>query len=94
MGYMTALSMTETDLPIEAQLEYHLRANHFPPVPTSMIPACIEAIDAWYDGNTEKKISLPEGVGYKGLTVAPAWAIIEGHHLEAWLQDDDYEGDI
>jgi hypothetical protein len=24
-------------------------------------------------------------VTYKGLTTAPAWAIIEQHHLDAWL---------
>jgi (2Fe-2S) ferredoxin len=28
---------------------------------------------------------MPEGVSYKGLDTAPAWAIVEQHHLEAWL---------
>jgi hypothetical protein len=92
MGMMNAIGMTETNLTIERQLEWHLRSNHFPPVPTSMVQPCIEAIDAWYDDATDRNISLPDGVRYKGLTVAPAWAIIEQHHLGAWLQEpDEYE---
>ncbi len=34
---------------------------------------------------TDREIKMPEGVSYKGLDTAPAWAIIEQHHLEAWL---------
>jgi len=57
-------------------------------VPKSMVPICIEAIDAYAEEDYEKLIALPEGVGYKGLTVAPASAIVEQHHLEAWVDFD------
>ena len=87
------LAHLEMGLPIEAQIEYHLRANHFPPIPASMVQPCIEAIDAYWEDETEKLISLPEGVGYKGLTVAPAWAIIEQHHLHEWTVSYDYDAE-
>jgi (2Fe-2S) ferredoxin len=39
-------------------------------------------------------IAMPEGVFYKGMSHAPAWAIIEQHHLDFWLpQDDEYYGE-
>ena len=73
-------------LDIETQIGIHLSANHYPPVPSSMIRPCIEAIDAVNDaGLWDLEIPMPEGVTYKGLTTAPAWAIIEQHHLTAWL---------
>jgi hypothetical protein len=79
-------------LDIETQMSIHLSANHYPPVPKSMIRPCIEAIDAVNDlGLWNADIEMPEGVTYKGLTTAPAWAIIEQHHLDAWIiEREDY----
>jgi hypothetical protein len=72
-------------LDIESQIGIHLQSNH-PPVPKTMIKPCIEAIDAVNDaGLWDLDIPLPEGVLWKGLTSAPAHAIIEAHHLNAWL---------
>ena len=74
------------DMTIERQVGIHLSANHYPPVPRSMVQPCVEAIDAVNDaGLWNLEIPMPEGITYKGLTTAPAWAIIEQHHLEAWL---------
>jgi hypothetical protein len=43
-------------------------------------------IDAVNDaGLWDLEIPMPEGVTYKGLTTAPAHAIIEQHHLHSWL---------
>ena len=73
-------------LDIETQIEIHLRANHYPPVPSSMVKPCIEAIDAVNDlGLWNADIELPEGVSWRGLNTAPAHAIIEAHHLDAWI---------
>ena len=73
-------------LDIETQIEMHLRGNHYPPVPSSMVKPCIEAIDAVNDlGLWNADIELPEGITWKGNTTAPAHAIIEAHHLDAWL---------
>jgi hypothetical protein len=75
------------DMTIERQIRIHLSANHYPPVPAEMVQPCVEAIDAVNDaGLWHLEIPLPKGVFYKGnLTTAPAHAIIDQHHLEAWI---------
>lgn len=90
MGYLHAKEMANIGgATLEQQLQWHLRSNHFPPIPLSMVQPCIEAIDAFWEDNLDKLISLPEGVGYKGLTVAPARAIIIEHHLDAWCEEPE-----
>jgi hypothetical protein len=54
-----------------------------------MVPVCIAALDAANEEDWDRMISLPDGVGYKGLTAAPAHAIVEQHHLDPWLSQDD-----
>lgn len=88
MGNLQAQEMGEL-LEIRQALSWHLTSNHFPPVPTIMIDPCLEAIANANDGEWDKMVSLPEGVGYKGLTVAPTEAIIEQHHLYSFLAIDE-----
>ena len=88
MGKLQAMEMAEM-LDMESALSWHLRANHYPPVPESMVPVCVEAIEAGLDDDYEKLIKLPEGVSWRGEEEAPAYAIIEGHHLETWLELDE-----
>ena len=92
MGYNTALDFAENlDITLEDAIGMHLRGNHYPPVPLSMVQPCIDAIDAYYEDDAMREIEMPEGITYKGRTTAPAYAIIEQHHLDAWLpQDDEY----
>jgi hypothetical protein len=74
------------NLEIEQQIAIHLRGNHYPPVPLSMVQPCVEAIDAVNDlGLWDLEIEMPEGITYKGSTYSPAHAIIEQHHLHAWI---------
>ena len=89
MGYNTALGIAETEITIEQQLAWHLQGNHYPPVPLSMVQPCIEAINAYWNDDFDAQIEMPDGVSYKGQTTAPAWAIIEQHHLNAWCESDE-----
>jgi len=89
MGSVTALGIQDTVLDLETQLLYHLRSNHYPPVPAEMVQPCIDAIDAYFDEDFDREIAMPK-VGdfqilYKDKTTAPAWAIAQQHHLEFWL---------
>ena len=86
MGSITAIGLADSVLDLETQLAYHLQGNHYPPVPLSMVQPCIEAIDAAYDEDYERFIAMPEGVFYKGMSHAPARAIIEQHHLDWFIQ--------
>lgn len=91
MAYDLALGDLGISLDIETQIGIHLQSNHYPPVPAIMVQPCIEAIDAVNDaGLWDLDIPLPEGVLWKGLTTAPAHAIISNHHLEAWLIEREY----
>lgn len=82
------------DLDLERQIGIHLSANHYPPVPSSMIQPCIDALDAYYEGDSDREIPMPEGVTYRGMNVAPAWAIIEQHHLDAWCEPYHTDPDL
>ena len=89
MGYTTALAFAD-ELSLEAGLAYHLQANHYPPVPVSMVDACIASIEAYEQEDYQREIDLPEGVSWRGQTSCPASAIVEAHHLDAWLPHTDY----
>lgn len=82
-GFAEAVSDGEVSL--EQALSWHLQANHYPPVPTSIIPACLAAIDAYNEEDYDAEVDLPEGITWRGRTAAPAHAIIEAHHLDAFL---------
>ena len=89
MGYNTATDLAES-FDLDQAILIHLRSNHYPPVPASMVAPCIDAIDAYYAEDYDKLISLPSPILWKGKNEAPASAIIEAHHLEAWLPETDY----
>ena len=92
MGSNFATDLAENiDISLEQAIGYHLQGNHYPPVPLIMVAPCIEAIDAYHENDAMRQIDMPEGVFYKGNTTAPAWAIIQQHHLDAWLPQDDEE---
>ncbi len=94
MGSVTALGLQDTVLDLETQILYHLKGNHYPPVPAEMVAPCIEAIDAYYDEDYDRMIDMPMvgnfQITYKGATQAPARAIISQHHLEFWLPEEEY----
>jgi hypothetical protein len=90
MGSVTAIGLAETTLDLETQLLYHLKGNHYPPVPAEMVQPCIDAIDAYYDEDYDRMIDMPM-VGdfqilYRGETQAPAHAIVDQHHLSWFIQ--------
>ena len=87
MGYNFASDLATTDIDLRSALSIHLTANHYPPVPTSMIEPCINAIDAFLEWDYDRMIDLPEGVLWRNQTSAPAHAIVEGHHLDAFIDE-------
>ena len=90
MGMNTAIDLAENiDLSLEDAIGYHLQGNHYPPVPLSMVQPCIDAINAAYDEDYDLMIEMPQGISYKGNTHAPAWAIIEQHHLDWFINPAD-----
>jgi hypothetical protein len=90
MGNALSHDLAENVIDIRQSISIQLRSNHYPPVPLTMVEPCIEAIYAVSDGDTHKSIQLPDGVKWRGYPTAPAYAIVESHHLEPWC-DYDHE---
>ena len=90
MGSVFANDLADMDMDIRTQLKIHLTGNHYPPVPSSMVDACLDAIDAYHEEDYSRLIQLPEGVSWRGEDSAPASALAEAHHLDAWLPHSHY----
>ena len=89
MGAMRAMDIAD-NFDLEEVINIHIRTNHYPAVPIEMVPTCLEAIDAVNtESDWDKLITLPDGISWKGLTQAPASAIIEQHHLEFWIIESE-----
>lgn len=93
MGYTTALGIADTDISLEQQMAWHLTGNFYPPIPTSMVQPCIDAIQAFEDGDYDRQISLPDAITWKGKAWSTAYAIVDAHRLEPFIQDsyEDYD---
>jgi len=85
MGRTFATELTSSDTDLEYQIKLHLRHNHYPMVPVSMVQPCIYAIEACNEECYNRMIELPSGVLWRGQSSAPAHAIVEGYHLDPWL---------
>lgn len=97
MGRMGIESMLEV-AKVEQAMVWHLRSNHYPPIPMSMVHPCLRAVEYANAGEWNKRVRLPEGMTFKGkYKTAPVRDIVEAHHLEAFLTPDedyfDYEED-
>lgn len=94
MGRLLAEELSELDAPLLKQIEIHLVSNFYPPVPAFMAQTCVDALNAYWEQDTNRMIDMPKGVSYKGSTSAPAWAIVEQHRLFSWLnEEEDYDSE-
>lgn len=94
MGNYNAAAMAEAVgeglVGLRPALSWHLSSNHYPPVPSSMIGPCIDAIEAAVDEDWDREITLPADTLWKGKSTAPASAIVEDHHLEFFVEAELY----
>lgn len=89
MGHLQATEFAEI-ADLDTALTWHLTSNHYPPVPLTMLPVCKEVITWLNDGgDINQHFALPKPATWRGEDSAPAWAIVEGHHLDAWLVDGE-----
>ena len=65
MGNNLSQDLAEMDLGLANSIRIQLQANHYPPVPVSMVEPCIEAIQACNDEMQDKLIKLPEGITWR-----------------------------
>ena len=84
-----AMELANNNMLLEQQLAIHLQYNHYPPVPLSMIPVCIAAIEAALHEDWDLEIDLPDDITWRGKNKAPVSDIIEANHLDEWLTYDE-----
>lgn len=77
--------------PLDAAIAMHLSHNHYPPVPSTMVQPCINAINAVNEGDYNREINLEGAAQWRGQDWAPAHAIVRGHHLEPWINQEEGE---
>ena len=91
MGHNFATELSSMDtMTMEQQINLHLQYNFYPPIPSSMVIPCVEAINAYWNDDIYAEIEMPQGVSYRGSDFAPAHAIVEQHRLDAWVAQDDF----
>jgi len=89
MGNMQATGMAEAikkdwiDLGIA--LHWHLRSNHYPPLPTALIETAKTAIERANAGDFDSEIELPEGIAFRGKTAMSVSEVVESLHLDAYI---------
>jgi len=90
----TELASGMFDVSMRDGIVMHLRGNHYPPIPSVMAEPCMAAIDAYWEDDVDRLIPLPKmedgfQIRWKtGEAEAPAWALIEHAHLQAWCSED------
>lgn len=90
MGFGTAHDLATNDsLSLEQQIAIHFSSNCYPPVPRMMIPVAIEAINAYWEYDGSRVISLPNNVSFRGSNQVTAFEVIDTLRLEAWATIDE-----
>lgn len=83
MGYTGAQGFAELveagEVSLEASLEWHLVANHYPPLPVTLVPICVQAIEAANEEDWDREIVIRHN------TTAKVSDLVEALHLEAFL---------
>ena len=85
MGRLAAEGMLEM-AGLDAALDWHMTANHYPPLPSSFIPVAKIVIEKAKQGRWGAKVKLPEGVRYQGKRIVLVSACVEAWHLDAFLE--------
>ena len=84
MGYATASDLaTSTDL--RQAVSIHFASNCYPPIPQFMLDTALLAIDLVLEEDGKAQVNLPEGVTFRGQEHATAYQIVEGYHLDAFV---------
>lgn len=82
---MEAGRKVREELQRRVALEWHLTGNIYPPMPTSLVDAAIEAIEACSAGWYGEEIYLPDGMLVNGKSVMRADEVVDWLRLESMV---------
>jgi hypothetical protein len=84
-----AESVADGLLDLKAALQWHLRGNHYPPLPLALVETAETVIKLAQQGETDARVELPAGVTWRGQREAPVWACVREWHLSAFVEVTD-----
>lgn len=87
MGRHAAMDMLN-HASLDQALAWHFASNCYPPIPHILIPAAKRAIAKANRGDFNANIRLPAGVSWRGKSLAPVSACIEGWYLGVFISND------
>ena len=85
MGYTQAMEMVNL-ISLEQGIRWHLQYNHYPSVPSRMIPIAMKAVVLCRDDQFDETIVTFFEHQVYGWSV-PAYVIVEAYHLEPWVNE-------
>ena len=94
MGFNFAYEIyNNAEISLEDAVKLHFRTNCYPPIPDTMVPVAVQAIQNYDDDEYDAVISLPEGVSFRGSNSVNTEDAISGLFLHGFLPyhtDNDY----
>lgn len=85
MGSLQAQEMRQM-LSLDQALRWHLRSNHYPPVPFAMVDVCKKAIAHAAAEEYDEEVALPDGTTYRGAESVPVSVVIDSFHLHDFIE--------
>ena len=85
-----AEQVEEGNVDLSGALEWHLKSNHYPPLPYALVATAEEAIDKANDGDWDAEITMPEGIQFRHEDTATVSLIVETMHLDEFLNPEEY----
>jgi hypothetical protein len=70
-------------------LRWHLKHNHFPPVPGECVRVAEEAIEHAEQGEWEAMVALLDVATWRGRRCAPVNVIVRAWHLDAFIRAEE-----
>lgn len=89
MGKMQATEMAEAIkkdwLDLGTALHWHLRSNHYPPLPRALIETAKTAIERANTGDFDSMIELPKGIAFRAKTTMSVKDVVESLRLGPYI---------
>lgn len=91
MGKRQAEEMRSLLSDMDDLLMWHLRHNHYPPIPLQMKETALAAIECCMRGEFDDEVDLPEGVIHRvhGEGLVPVRVVMDKLHLWEFVERGD-----
>lgn len=93
MGAVRALDMAQAvsdgRTSLRTAVSWHVRTNHYPALPSTVVPVALAAIHFAGIGCWDTRLVLPDGMRYKLLPTATVRDLVDEWHLSAFIQEEE-----